>query len=77
MYIYMEMSQGNSLYSYFKQTKMSLFFIYKIGEQEAEQVLTGVFGTSGRWEELEKGHGRVNIVQILCTYVCKWKNDTC
>jgi hypothetical protein len=26
---------------------------------------------------LEKGHGRVNIVQILCTYVCKWKNDTC
>jgi hypothetical protein len=26
-------------------------------------------------EEVGKGHGRVNIVQILCTHVCKWKND--
>jgi hypothetical protein len=27
MHIYMEMSQGNSLCSYLKQTKMSLFFL--------------------------------------------------
>jgi hypothetical protein len=27
-------------------------------------------------EEVGKGHERVNIVQILCTHVCKWKNDT-
>jgi hypothetical protein len=34
MLINMEMSQGNSLCSYLKQTRMSFFFIYKIGEQE-------------------------------------------
>jgi hypothetical protein len=22
-----------------------------------------------------KGHGRVNMVQTLCTHVCKWKNE--
>jgi hypothetical protein len=32
--------------------------------------------TSGRGKEVGKGCGRVNIVQILSTYVCKWKNDT-
>jgi hypothetical protein len=32
---------------------------------------------SGRGEEVEKGNGMVNIVYILCTHVCKWKNDTC
>jgi hypothetical protein len=32
--------------------------------------------TSGR-REVEKGHERVNMVQILCTYVCKWKIETC
>jgi hypothetical protein len=40
------------------------------------QVLSEGFDTSGRVEEVGKGYGRVNIVQILCTYVCKWKNDT-
>jgi hypothetical protein len=34
-------------------------------------------GTNERGEEVGKGHGKVNIVQILCTHVCKWKNDTC
>jgi hypothetical protein len=24
-----------------------------------------------------KWYAKVNIVQILCTHVCKWKNDTC
>jgi hypothetical protein len=28
-------------------------------------------------EEIGRGCGRVNMVQILCTHVCKWKNDTC
>jgi hypothetical protein len=36
VYIYMEMSQGNSVCSYLKQVKMSLFyfffFLYRIGE---------------------------------------------
>jgi hypothetical protein len=35
--IYMEMSQGNSLYSYLQQTKMSFFFFYKIREQEGRR----------------------------------------
>jgi hypothetical protein len=26
-----------------------------------------------QWEKVGKGSGRVNIVQILCTHVCKWK----
>jgi hypothetical protein len=34
-------------------------------------------GTNGRGEDIRKGYRRVNMVQILCTYVCKWKNDTC
>jgi hypothetical protein len=29
--------------------------------------------TSRRGEEVGKGCGRVNMVQILCTHVCKWK----
>jgi hypothetical protein len=33
--------------------------------------------TSGRGENISKGFQRVNIVQILCTYACKWKNETC
>jgi hypothetical protein len=73
----MEMSQGNSLCSYLKQTKMTFYFFYKIGNRRAEQVLPGVIGTSGKGEEVRKMYGRVNIVQILCTNVCKWKNDTC
>jgi hypothetical protein len=24
-----------------------------------------------------KGCGRVNMIPILCTHVCKWKNETC
>jgi hypothetical protein len=45
-----------------------------------EQVMPRVWeevGTSGRVEVVEKGCKRVNMVQILCTYVCKFKNDTC
>jgi hypothetical protein len=43
----------------------------KIREQESRTGPTWGFGTSGREEEVEKGCRRVNIVQILCTYVCK------
>jgi hypothetical protein len=51
---------------------MSFFFFYTMGEQ----VLPEGVGTNGR-EEVEKGHRRVNIVQILYTHICKWKNETC
>jgi hypothetical protein len=56
----METSQGNSLCSYLKQTKMSIFFFYKIREQEGR---TGPVG--GQVSECR----RVNIVQILYTKV--------
>jgi hypothetical protein len=50
----------------------TFFFFYTMGEQ----VLPDRVGTTGR-EEVEKGRGRVNIVQIHYTHVCKWKNETC
>jgi hypothetical protein len=70
MHIYMEMSQGNSLCSYFKQTKIVIFFFYKIREQEGETGPVWGVGISGQVEDVGKGHGRVNMVQILCTHVC-------
>jgi hypothetical protein len=74
----MEMSQRNSLCIYLKQTKIScLFFFYKNGEQESRTSTARGVDTSGRGQEVGKGHGRVNVVQIVCTHVCKWKNDTC
>jgi hypothetical protein len=47
----------------------------KIREQEGGTGLAwwGGVGIRGRGEKLGKGHGRVNIVKILCTRVCKWK----
>jgi hypothetical protein len=72
----MEMSQGTSLCSYLKQAKMS-FSSTKSENRKMGQVLSGDFGTSGSREKVGKGPGMVNIVQILCTQVCKWKNGTC
>jgi hypothetical protein len=74
----MEMSQGNFLCSYLKHTKISFFFLlYKIREQEGRISLAWGEGHWYQWEEVGKGCGRVNILQILITHVCKWKNDTC
>jgi hypothetical protein len=78
---YMELSQGNSLCSYFylKQAKMSFFFFYKIREQEGRA--GPAWGEQcwyrGRGRGVGKGDRRVNMAQILCTHVCKCKNDTC
>jgi hypothetical protein len=56
-----------------------LFFLYIIGEQEGGTglALGAWFGTSQRGEEVGKGCRRVNMVQILCTHVCKWKFNIC
>jgi hypothetical protein len=44
-----EMSQGNSLCNYLKQTKMLIFFLFTKSEnRRAEQVLPGAVGTSRR-----------------------------
>jgi hypothetical protein len=66
----MEMSQGNSLCSYLKQTKIEFFFT-KSENRRVEQVLPRVVSTYGNGEQVGKWGGRVNIVQILCTHVHK------
>jgi hypothetical protein len=89
----MKMSQGDSLYSYFKQKKKYIYiyiyiYIYtyvvtcfsftKLENRKAEQVLSRGVGTGGRRENVEKEcRGRVNMVQILCILVYKWKNEIC
>jgi hypothetical protein len=52
---------------------MSLFFFYKIRKQEGRTGPGWVGGNSGRGEEMKKEGRRVNVVQILCIHVCKWK----
>jgi hypothetical protein len=70
------MSQGNNLYTYLKQTKISFVsFFYKIREQEGG---TGPsWGGWYRWrgKEVGKECARMNIVQILCTHICKLKGE--
>jgi hypothetical protein len=50
---------------------MSFFSFTKSENRRVEQVPTGGAGNSERKEDEEKGYRRVNIVQILCTHVCK------
>jgi hypothetical protein len=65
----MEMSQENSLYGNFKQTKMSFFSFSKSENMREEQILPGGVGTSGRRKKLGKRCRRVKIVQIQCIHV--------
>jgi hypothetical protein len=44
----MEMSQENSLYSYFKQTKMSFFSFTKLENRREEQILSRGVVNSGK-----------------------------
>jgi hypothetical protein len=55
---------------------MSFFSFTKLENRKVEQVPLGVVGTSGKGEEVGKGKRRVNMVQIVCTYVYICKNDT-
>jgi hypothetical protein len=71
--MYMEVSQGNSLCRYLKQTEVSFFFFYKIGEQEDRRGPVSGVRTSGRREDVGKRCRRVNTVQILYTHISKWK----
>jgi hypothetical protein len=82
IHIYMEISQGDSLCSYFylKQAKISLFsfFFYKIrGQEGGTGPAQGRLDTNGRVEGTGKGGRKVNTVQKTYTHVCKSKNDTC
>jgi hypothetical protein len=71
----MDISQGNSLYSYFKQTQRH--FLNKIREHGGRTGPVWGFGISGRGQDVGKRCRTVTMVQILCTHVCKWKNKTC
>jgi hypothetical protein len=53
------MSQENTLNRYVKQTEMSFFFFYKIGQQEGRTgpVRRGVVGPSGGGRNWGKGLG--------------------
>jgi hypothetical protein len=53
------------------RTKMSFFFFYNIREQGAEQGLSREVGNSWTGKDVGKGCKRVNMVQTLCTRVCK------
>jgi hypothetical protein len=58
----MEMSQGNSLHNYLKQTKTSFFFFLpftKLKNRRAEQVLSGELIKVG--EDVGKEYRRVNV----------------
>jgi hypothetical protein len=64
IHIYMEMSQGNSLCIYLKQTKMSFFFFLQNWKRQNRSCL-GV-GTSGKGEDVGKGCRRLKMVEISC-----------
>jgi hypothetical protein len=50
--------------------------LYKNGEQEGKAGPVLGVSTSGRGKDIRKRHRRVNMVEIFCTHVCKWKNET-
>jgi hypothetical protein len=70
----MEMSQGNQCIAILN--KQTFFFLQKWKIRGLNRTCLGI-STSERWEDMGRGCGRVNMVQILCTHVCKWKNETC
>jgi hypothetical protein len=57
----------------------SLFFFYKIGEQEGRTSLAqwGGLAPMGEGRYWEKRDRRVDTMQKMCIHVCKCKNDTC
>jgi hypothetical protein len=56
---------------------MSFFSFTKMEDRRSEQVLSKRIGTSGRRKKVGKWCMGVSIVQKLCKYVCKWKDETC
>jgi hypothetical protein len=72
----MEMSQRNSLYCYLKQF-FSLFSLFSFTKLEGRTGPVWGVGTGVRGEDVGKEYRRVNMMQTLCTHVCKWKNETC
>jgi hypothetical protein len=69
----------NSLCSYPKQTKMSFLFLLPNQRIEGQNRFQLGVRVWYQWqgEEVGKGCRRINIVEKLCTHVCKGKNETC
>jgi hypothetical protein len=58
-----------------KHTKIIFFQKQQTGRQN--MFCLGGADNSGRGEDIRKGSQRMNIVEILDTHVCKWKNESC
>jgi hypothetical protein len=52
------------------------FVSYKHGEQEGRKGHVWGIGTGGKGEDIRKGYGRVNLLEISCIHLCTWKNET-
>jgi hypothetical protein len=72
----MEMPQGSTLYSYLEKANIIHFSFIKSESMKAEQVLPGGL-VPGEKRGGGKGCQRINMMHILCTRVCKWKNENC
>jgi hypothetical protein len=81
IHIYMEISQGNSLgtYLYLKQAKNVFHFIFSLFSSTKSENKSTQSESWHLWqgEVLGKRDRRINMVQKMCTHVCKCKNDTC
>jgi hypothetical protein len=71
--MYIEMSQGNFLYSYLKQTNMTFYFSFMKSQNRREEKVLCELVPVRSGMEVEKVCRRVNMVQILCTHLYKWK----
>jgi hypothetical protein len=56
--------------------KIIIFFL-KNEEREGKTGPVWGVGTNGRGKNMRKRYKKVNMVEIFCTHVCKWKNETC
>jgi hypothetical protein len=70
IYIYIYKCYTKIPVSYLKQTKMSFFFFYKMGEQERRIGPVWEGGTSGRGDDVRKGYSRVNF-SANTVYTCR------
>jgi hypothetical protein len=80
-YTYMHGNNTISLFSYLylKLAKtVSLFMFYGFSSTKPENRKANRFCIwSRRWGRGEERGRRLNMVQIMYTHVCKWKNDIC
>jgi hypothetical protein len=89
IYVIMEISQGNSpcSYLYLKLVKTSWFsflsFIFFLLQNQRKGGRNRSHpGEGDAWHQWERGGSgergrRKNMVQTMCTHVCKCKNDPC